>query len=123
MEEEKSVFIDVREIALKWTTNVKYTRYYQQQVESFFLLWSKWTEISSGTFSVEINLWVVTLILKCIDCNQVKIIEVPHIEGLRIPEILTFARRHWNIDSYLPEYECEKYPSRKWIWNVGKLDD
>ena len=51
-----------------------------------------------------------------------KIIEVPHIEGLHIPEILEFASKHWYINSYLLEYECEKYSSRNWIWNVGKLD-
>ena len=45
---------------------------------------------------------------------------VPHIEGLRIPEILEFARTYCEIDKYMPEYETDKYPSRKWICNVGK---
>ena len=72
---------------------------------------------------MEINLWIITLILKYIDYNQVKIIDVRHIEGLHIPVILAFTSRHWDINSYLPEYECEKYLSRKWIWNVDMLDD
>ena len=49
-----------------------------------------------------------------------KIIEFPHIKGLSIPEILEFASSYWDLNSHLPEYECEKYLSRKWIWNVGK---
>ena len=44
---------------------------------------------------------------------------VPHIEGLRIPEILEFARDHCDVDKYMPEYQSDKYPSRKWICNVG----
>ena len=34
---------------------------------------------------------------------------MPHIDGLRIPEILAFAREHWEIDKYMPEYESDKY--------------
>ena len=53
--------------------------------------------------------------------NKVNFIEVPHIQGLRIPEILNFTGKHWKIEQYIPDYETDKYPSRKWIWNVGKL--
>ena len=45
---------------------------------------------------------------------------VPHIEGLRIPKILEFARTYIEIDKYMPEYETDKYSSRKCICNVGK---
>ena len=121
MEEEKQNIIDVREMALKWTTKGEIYKVLTTTGEIYLppidqinwdyirdILWGDKPEV------VEIN-------LKYISWNEVKIIEVPHIEGLRIPEILNFARRHWNIGKYLPEYEWEKYSSRKWIWNVGKL--
>ena len=53
--------------------------------------------------------------------NKVNFIEVPHVQGLRIPEILEFAGKHWKIEQNIPDYETDKYPSSKWIWNVGKL--
>ena len=109
----------------KWCSNAhqreKFTRYWKQQMEFTFLLFSRLTEISFGTSYVEINWLVSVLNLKFIAWDHVKIIEVPHIEGLRIPEILEFAQRHWYIHSYLPEYEWEKYPSRRWIWNIGEF--
>ena len=52
--------------------------------------------------------------------DKVKFAMVPHIEGLRIPEILDFARKHCEIDRYMPDFEPDKYPSRKWICNVGR---
>ena len=57
--------------------------------------------------------------MKFVEADRVKIIEVPHIEGLRIPEMLAFVGEHCEIGKYLPDYDWEKYPSRKWIWNVG----
>ena len=46
-------------------------------------------------------------------------VKVPHIEGLRTPDIIEFARQHMEIDSYLPEYKTARYPSRRWIWDIG----
>ena len=42
----------------------------------------------------------------------------PLIEGLKIPDVLSFARENQEINLHMPEYECEKYPSTKWIWSV-----
>ena len=53
--------------------------------------------------------------------NKVNFIEVPHIQYLRIVEILEFAGKDWKIEQNIPDYETDKYPPRKWIWNVGKL--
>ena len=36
--------------------------------------------------------------------DRVKLAMVPHIEGLRIPEILEFARDHFDVDKYMVEY-------------------
>ena len=41
--------------------------------------------------------------MKFIAADRVKIIEVPHIEGLRIPEILEYAEEHCEIGNYLPD--------------------
>ena len=46
-------------------------------------------------------------------------VKVLHIEGLHIPDIIEFARQHMDIDSFLPEYKTVRYPSRKWIWDIG----
>ena len=63
----------------------------------------------------------IVLFYQFIEWSRVRIIEVPHIEELRIPEVLEFASLHCSIQKYMPNYESEKYPSRKWICNVGGL--
>ena len=66
--------------------------------------------------------WIKTS-LKYIEGNRVKIIESPHIEWLCVTDLLQFESNQWNIRRYMPEYECEKYPSQKWIWNISKMLD
>ena len=46
---------------------------------------------------------------------------VPNIDGLHILEVLEFEREQKEIDKYIPEFESDKYHSRKWILNVGML--
>ena len=50
--------------------------------------------------------------------SEVKVCSVPHISGLHTINLLEFGRKEWGIDSYLPEYEYRKLPSRPWLWNV-----
>ena len=49
-------------------------------------------------------------------------VKVPHIEGLRTPDIIEFTRQHMEIDSNLPEYKTARYPSRGGyetsVWNA-----
>ena len=59
--------------------------------------------------------------LKYIEGNRVKIIDVPHIDKLYVTDLPQFASNYWNIRRYIPEYKCEKYLSRKWIWNISKF--
>ena len=36
-------------------------------------------------------------------------------------DILSFARKKFNVDQYLPVFKKqEKFPDREWTWNIGK---
>ena len=52
--------------------------------------------------------------------SQVKTIVVPMINGLRVKEILKFAREKTDIDRYLPDYKVNKLPGLAFLWNIGK---
>ena len=113
--------IDVREMALKWTTKAEVYKVltttggiYLPSVDQ--INWDFIRDILSGEKLVSFH-----LTRKYIEWSKIKIFELPHIEGLRIPDLLEFASKHWAINKYMPEYECEKYPSRKWIWNVSEF--
>ena len=55
---------------------------------------------------------------KWLKSNNVKVCSVPHLDGLKISQIIEFSRQHVNIEAYLPDYEYSKYPNRDWLWNV-----
>ena len=44
--------------------------------------------------------------------------KVPHIKSLSIQDILNFAKENIDIESYLPNYNYEKFPNRDWLCNV-----
>ena len=44
----------------------------------------------------------------------------PHIQGLRVFQIINMAKQHCDIDLYLPELKDDKLPSREFVVNVGK---
>ena len=47
--------------------------------------------------------------------------QVPHINGLRIADIIAFAKDHFDIESYLPSFkDPNKLPDRSWVCNIGK---
>ena len=47
--------------------------------------------------------------------NQIKSIQVPHLQGLSMSNILDFARSNADIDQYLPVFKmAEKVPDRSW---------
>ena len=48
---------------------------------------------------------------------------VPQIKGLRVAELLEEAKKHVNIDDYLPDMKDEKLPNRDFVVNVGKGDE
>ena len=53
-----------------------------------------------------------------VKCSEVKVIRVPHLEGLRTKDILQCARERVDIDRYIPDYEYQKEPNRKWFVNL-----
>ena len=55
---------------------------------------------------------------KVLHNDDVKVINVAQINGLRVPQILLFARAKMDIDKYLPDYDYEKEPNRSWLANV-----
>ena len=107
-----------------WNEQLKerYTGYWQPLAKFTYLRSIRPIVTSSEIFYEEIKELVLSKPFQFIGWNQIKIIEVPHIEGLRIPDLLAFARKHWDIDLYLPNYDWEKYPSRAWICNIGMND-
>ena len=50
--------------------------------------------------------------------KHVNVWTIPHYHKLRICDLLKFARSHIDIESYLPDYENNKYPNRQWLCNV-----
>ena len=54
---------------------------------------------------------------KLLKSNDVKVCSVPHIDGLKISQIINFWKQHANISLYLPDYGYTKYPNRVWLWN------
>jgi hypothetical protein len=42
-------------------------------------------------------------------------IKVPHLKGLRVKDILLFAKQQSNVEDYLPEYKNGKTPNRDWL--------
>ena len=53
-----------------------------------------------------------------VKCKDVKIVHVPHYKGLRVKEILNYAKSKVHILKYMPDYEYNKDPNRTWLWNV-----
>ena len=97
MEEEKLARLDVREMALKCTTKAEV---YKVLVTSGSI-YLPTVDQTNGDFIRDIlsgdKLVRHKFIFKYVDWNKVRIIEVPHIEGLRIPDLLKFAEKHWAI--------------------------
>ena len=52
--------------------------------------------------------------------NDVVMTHAPHIQGLRVFQIINMAKQHCDIDLYLPELIDDKLPSREFVVNVGK---
>ena len=45
---------------------------------------------------------------------------VPQVKGLRVTQILEEARRHVDIDSYMPDLNYDILPNRDFVINDGK---
>ena len=50
--------------------------------------------------------------------KDVKWVKVPHIKSLSIQDILNFAKEYTDIESYLPNYNYDKFPNRDWLCNI-----
>ena len=50
--------------------------------------------------------------------SEVKVIKVPHLEGLRVKDILNWVRERVEIDRYIPDYDYQKEPNREWFINL-----
>ena len=50
--------------------------------------------------------------------SEVIYINVPQYDGLRVKDILSFARSQFEIHKFLPDYEYNKEPNRDWLWNL-----
>ena len=45
---------------------------------------------------------------------------VPQIKGLRVNQILEEARKHVDVDQYMPDLKDDKLPNREYVINVSK---
>ena len=48
---------------------------------------------------------------------NVKVTKIPQYKGLRVKDILLFAKSKIDIERYLPDYEYSKEPNREWLCN------
>ena len=51
--------------------------------------------------------------------SKVRLILAPIIDGLRVKDILSFAKKYCRIKDYLPEYKKNKMPNRTFLCNLG----
>ena len=59
--------------------------------------------------------------LKYVKNSALKVIQVPHLPGLKINDILSFAREKLEIDQYLQKFkQQDKTPDRTWLCNLSK---
>ena len=59
-------------------------------------------------------------LLKVLKKKDVIMAYVPHVDGLRVHQILDEERKHWQIDEFMPELNDEKLPNREFVVNIGK---
>ena len=52
---------------------------------------------------------------KCIRCIEVKVIKIPHYEGLTVRDIIKFTESKISIKDYLPNYDYPKEPNKEWL--------
>ena len=50
--------------------------------------------------------------------KDVMMTHAPHIQGLRVYQIIDIVKQHFNIESYLPELKDEKLPNREFVVNI-----
>ena len=121
MEDEKLSSIDVREMALKWTTKAEVYKVlnttggiYLPPVDQ--INWDfirdilSWGQAGKLSFNLEVH-----------RMKQSKNNRTASYRSIAHTDLQEFASKHWAINKYMPEYECEKYHSRKWIWNVSEF--
>ena len=60
-------------------------------------------------------MWGDKLYLKC---SEVKVCKVLHLKTLNRADFIEFAKEKTNIDEFLPDYNYQKQPNRKWLWNI-----
>lgn len=52
--------------------------------------------------------------------DDLKAIRVDRFEGLEVEALLSWARDHVDIESYLPSYKYKRAPNREWLCNICK---
>ena len=50
--------------------------------------------------------------------DNVRVTKIPQYKGLRVKDILLFAKPKIDIERYLPDYEYSKEPNREWLCNL-----
>ena len=55
--------------------------------------------------------------------TNLMLIQVPHLKGLKVTDILAFAKSKTEIEDYLPILkDKDKLPDRSLIWNIGECN-
>ena len=50
--------------------------------------------------------------------SEVIVINVPQYSGLRVKDLLNFAKSQFEIEKFLPDYDYNKDPNRDWLCNL-----
>ena len=64
---------------------------------------------------------MILVILQVLQCKDVQVRFVPQVKGLRINDIISFAKTKFHIELYFAESKSGYIiPPRSFIWNIGK---
>ena len=62
---------------------------------------------------------VILIMITAISRDDVRTINVPHYEGLRVADIIDFAMQHSEFDKYLPDGKERRQLPREFVANVA----
>ena len=54
-------------------------------------------------------------------CDEIRVCQVPHIQGLRSEDVIDFIVKKWEEEDYLPSNYIAYPPNKSWICNISML--
>ena len=74
----------------------------------------------SGVITEDVKVFYLLNFFRISKNSALRVIQVPHLPNFMANDIIAFARKKVQIDSYLPKFKCEsKVPDRSWLCNLS----